>query len=334
MRSFARYIVLLAFGTVAASRLPAAAANSLAAIDQHALRAPRAVERSVATLAAYLTRSADDDRDKVRAIYRWVTDRIAYDVEAFLAKRYGDNRTQTVLKKRRGVCVGYANLVRDLCREAGIEAVVVVGASKGYGFQPGKSIPDVDHAWNAVKVDGRWTLLDATWGAGVIRAKKFVKVFDPYYFLTPPDQFIFTHFPKDRHWQLLRQPISAKEFARQPRVGKELFQMGVSAAAVRQQLKDGDVVKAWQRPGAKVTIRQAPLQGLLRAGSSYRFRIETADYTSFAVFYQGQWIYLQRNGPVFECTVEAAKAGQLILRGKPRDSKDDYYWDILGYVVG
>jgi uncharacterized protein (TIGR03000 family) len=41
------------------------------------------------------------------------------------------------------------------------------------------------HAWNAVKLDGEWHLVDATWGAGGIKDKQFVKKFKDYYFLAP-----------------------------------------------------------------------------------------------------------------------------------------------------
>ena len=35
---------------------------------------------------------------------------------------------------------------------------------------------------------------------------------DEYYFMPDPRQLIFTHYPLDQRWQLLRQPISTEEF--------------------------------------------------------------------------------------------------------------------------
>ena len=60
------------------------------AIDQHALHTPKSAERTIASLAAYLTRPARNDREKARAIFRWITANIAYDdVAAMTGTRLG-----------------------------------------------------------------------------------------------------------------------------------------------------------------------------------------------------------------------------------------------------
>lgn len=41
------------------------------------------------------------------------------------------------------------------------------GYSKGYGYTVGQAFEgDSTHAWNAVYLEGRWHLLDSTWGSG------------------------------------------------------------------------------------------------------------------------------------------------------------------------
>jgi hypothetical protein len=47
--------------------------NAFAAIDAHALNAPANVEKSVETLAKYLTAPAKNNKEKARAIFRWIT---------------------------------------------------------------------------------------------------------------------------------------------------------------------------------------------------------------------------------------------------------------------
>src|SRR4051812_15796913 len=79
-------------------------------IDRHALSAPPAVERSVSSLAACLVQPARNDQEKVRAIYRWMTDRIAYDAETFLSGAAPETRAEAILYRRRGVCSGYTAL--------------------------------------------------------------------------------------------------------------------------------------------------------------------------------------------------------------------------------
>src|SRR5579859_2355769 len=56
-------------------------------IDRHALDTPKSAERSIAGLAAYLIRPARDDREKARALFRWITANIAYDDIAALTGR-------------------------------------------------------------------------------------------------------------------------------------------------------------------------------------------------------------------------------------------------------
>ena len=66
----------------------------------------------------------------------------------------------------------------------------------GNAFVPGEGI---DHAWNAVFISGSWRLLDCTWGAGKTDAlgQHFKKQLDEHFFITDPDELIYTHFPYD-----------------------------------------------------------------------------------------------------------------------------------------
>lgn len=47
--------------------------------------------------------------------------------------------------------------------------MTVPGYSKGFGYQTGQSFSgEFDHAWNAVYLEGRWHLVDSTWGSGLV----------------------------------------------------------------------------------------------------------------------------------------------------------------------
>lgn len=47
--------------------------------------------------------------------------------------------------------------------------MTVPGYSKGFGYQLGQSFSgEFDHAWNAVFLEGRWHLVDSTWGSGLV----------------------------------------------------------------------------------------------------------------------------------------------------------------------
>ncbi len=189
------------------------AQEDYSAIDQHAISAPSEVSNSVEALTKYLVEPAKNDTEKVRAIHKWITENISYDVEALESGDYGKQSVPEVLKSKKGVCSEYSSVFGALATQAGLEAVTVIGFSKGPGFGSDSVAPDADHAWNAVKADGEWYLLDCTWAAGYVDASsKFVRKAFDHYFMTPPDQFIYDHLPEVSKWQLLDTPINRKQF--------------------------------------------------------------------------------------------------------------------------
>jgi hypothetical protein len=195
-------------------------------IDAHALAAPKSSEESVQSLAAYLIEPAANDREKARAIFRWICENIDYDLEAYFTGRIGSTNSTDVLKSRSSVCSGYSDLFSSLAGEAGLETVKIRGYGKGYSYRPGDNFTGpYNHAWNAVKINGTWYLVDATWGAGYLGNAGYVRLFDDHYFLTQPSQFIFDHLPDEERWQLLDEPLSKAEFERLVYVESDFFNL-------------------------------------------------------------------------------------------------------------
>ncbi|MEW6281075.1 MAG: transglutaminase domain-containing protein [Candidatus Eremiobacterota bacterium] len=197
-----------------------------ATIDRHAMAAPPAAEASLEALAAYLVRPARTGEERARSVYRWVTARISYDVEALLSGNKPDQNAEAVLRRRTAVCAGYSQLYAALAREAGLDVAVVSGDCR---VVPGK--PPESHAWNAVRLGGKWRLLDSTWGAGWVdrNGRAFHREFQNHYFLTPPEQLIFTHFPEEPRWQLLGRQRPRQEFESYPIVSSSYFACGIEA---------------------------------------------------------------------------------------------------------
>jgi len=211
----------LALPAALAAQLPPATApggqpaGRFAAVDSLADAAPAEAERSVPELAAYLARAGSDETAKARALYRWIAGHVDYDVRSFLAGGGGDVSPEAVLRSRISVCEGYARLAEALGTAMGLEVRVVPGWSKGYGYTSGQRFEGpTNHAWNVIRIGGRWRLMDATWGAGYLdEHRQFVRHFQEYYFLTAPESFVFDHLPQDAQWQLLDRPVSASEYA-------------------------------------------------------------------------------------------------------------------------
>ncbi len=189
-------------------------------IDKHALAASYYEKSSIPKLAAYLIEPAQNDFEKARAIYRWVCDNIKYDALAYATNTitYQSTLTENVLKTGRTVCSGYSSIFGDLATEAGLEVVSIGGIAKGAGYKLGQKIDESNHAWNAVKLDGRWYFIESTWGAGGVSGTRFIKKFKESYFLPAPEVFVYSHFPDNPKWQLLEKPFDLSDFQTSPHV--------------------------------------------------------------------------------------------------------------------
>ncbi|MGG3660141.1 transglutaminase domain-containing protein [Bacillus pseudomycoides] len=86
-----------------------------------------------------------DEHEKVKAIHDYVVKHVSYDTSFQAYTAY------EALANRSAVCQGYALLTYQLLKEAGIENHIVTGTGNG---QP--------HAWNQVKIEGKWYHLDTT----------------------------------------------------------------------------------------------------------------------------------------------------------------------------
>lgn len=235
---------------------------SYAAVDRYALQAPASAERNLEELAGYLRKVGAGSEERTRAIYRWVTDRIAYDTTSFFAGTIPDQSPDTVLRKRTAVCAGYANLFEALASRCRLECQVVRGEIRRDPEDPAGQ--QRSHAWVAVRLGGRWQLLDPTWGSGYVdfKSRRFNRRFNPYYFLVPPDQLIFSHIPTERAWQLLPRPRTLQEIESMPHVTSSYFRYDVRAREQRGQLVSAE--------GLQLKFRTAP--GVRLSASVYRGR--------------------------------------------------------------
>ncbi|KAE8377049.1 hypothetical protein BDV26DRAFT_293604 [Aspergillus bertholletiae] len=177
--------------------------------DTHAARYPRESLPSsdLAWLARELTAPFLSSTDKARALFTWLHHNIEYDVNAFFNHCVKPSTPASTLATGLAVCEGYAALFVILATHAGLEAVIVPGHGKGYGYEApalGAPVPPVSatgHAWSAVRIDnGQWKLLDACWGAGVVQGpgQPYKKHFNPAMFTDSNDEFGLRHYPSNR----------------------------------------------------------------------------------------------------------------------------------------
>jgi hypothetical protein len=284
-------------------------------IHKHALKAPPEVETSVPKLAAYLVQTTKNDREKVRCIYRWMTDRLTYNPDQEAAEKGGEPTPEKVLQARAANSEGYVCLFKALCAEAGIEVIRIPGYAKSPDSRSTDALKP-NHVWTAVKLDKSWLLVDVTLGSFEMnpQTKKWEKRYQEYYCFTPPERFAFTHFPKDAAHQFLSTPISAEKFRQRLVVPDELLKYGAQPDKIQACLDKpgfrGFVKLNWDRD-SPLLILDIPLEKHLKQGERYPFYF-AAPLTP-AIKIGDSKTSLAKYGTVFSSDLTAA-AGHLQLK--------------------
>lgn len=185
--------------------------------------------RYLGELVEELLRGVTDDSTRAKILHDWVADNISYDTESFFSGSIGNQGYAEVLRTGKAVCAGVAGLFNELCATAGLECVTISGYARGFGFEvfEPEDPTEQNHAWNAVFLNGRWRLIDATWNAGHYADGGYKKHYSTQYLFALPEDMIHTHFPADPQWQLLEEPLSAEGFLRLPYLRGEFFRLGL-----------------------------------------------------------------------------------------------------------
>jgi hypothetical protein len=215
--------------------------NFTRADNRAVLHEGRSLE-NLPVLAHDLTFNLDTEVEKLRAIYRWVCHNISGDIRqnnitsrkrekyrndsiAYLKwnAEYKRIAFKTLLRRKKTMCTGYAYLIKELCFLANIEAVIV----DGYGRTVASNVEALDmtnHSWNAVKLNDKWYLCDATWSSGyMVNDALFINDYNAGYFLAEPKLFAKNHYPIQEKW-LLNATLSASEFVESPLIYGATFE--------------------------------------------------------------------------------------------------------------
>jgi hypothetical protein len=168
------------------------------------------------------------------------------------------------LQTRKGLCTDYAVLYAQVCREAGISAIVVTG----YALQHDIMIPTGSHDWVVVKNGSQWTITDPTWGAGAVDNGRFVQRTNWTWFQASPQIAVKTHMPYDPMWQMLSFPLRHDE------LGSTAF----AAAAKRPVFAYNDSLNAWFRQSRLERLQQASARIRRFGGATNPFIMTELDW--------------------------------------------------------
>ena len=121
-----------------------------------------------------IVNNTDDIIEKHKLIFKWITSNVTYlqadsDVGTvdfndgeYLLARLETNTTQNIygaIVNKEAVCDGIADAYKYICNCCNLECVIVDGYI-------GDLSENKYHAWNLVKVNDEWYMVDATWNLG------------------------------------------------------------------------------------------------------------------------------------------------------------------------
>jgi hypothetical protein len=308
-----------------------------ASLDKYARETPDKYSRDNLVLAEYLGRRAKNDLEKARLIYSWIATHIRYDDDSFNTGNYKNQGADSVFVSRTAVCDGFSSLFKELGLLMDLEVEKISGYSKGYGYQPGDKFSSTDHAWNAVKIDGIWQLIDVTWGSGdgeeIDNRLKTTMNFDPYWFCVQPEAFIFSHLPETEEWQLINQPITLRQFEDLPFLNSSFFQMGFDSKDAFQKAISG-VTKEFVETSLinyPVKVIELPIVKKIQRGRDYIFSIQSDYLESVMIYDIGNWIQFKREGNIFK--IKHAPIGEKLKILVKVNWYDKEYWTIVVYDI-
>ena len=144
------------------------------------------VAEEVANALKDLDLDGKTDYEKIRSINDFICDRVEYDN----AHVYDDTyklkfSAYAALINGTAVCQGYANLFYRMALEAGIDCRIISGEAFN-----GTSIEK--HAWNIVRLGGKYYYIDVTWNDGSKSDKYFLVGKDSF-----GDHFPYTEFTEE-----------------------------------------------------------------------------------------------------------------------------------------
>ena len=137
------------------------------------------------------------DYEKVVSIFDWIVLKTTYDEYAYYQTKYNGQQPmkyacyylEGVFLDNQGlaVCDGYSKAFSLLCNMEGIDCVRITGTGNT-GTEMG------GHAWNKVKIDGKWYMVDITWAETISSGVNYdIETVTHRYFLIDHTDFQTSH---------------------------------------------------------------------------------------------------------------------------------------------
>lgn len=179
------------------------------AIDKQVLAFPAV--HNTKELSDIIKANYKGEKQQTYAIYSWLSHYIKYDLPALNRKPTmlsKEEALQEVFKSKLAICQGYADIFVQVSHSLGLQCALVEGLTK-----QNDKVDALPHVWCVVNMNGKWQLVDPTWGAGMVVNGKYESKISHLYFCADPEFLIKTHLPFDPIWQLMENPLTYQLFS-------------------------------------------------------------------------------------------------------------------------
>lgn len=232
-----------------------------------------------------------------------------------------------------GSCAVFANVMHRLLDEAGLEVKTIYGMVKGGGISSYINGMPANHVWNAVKIDGIWHLLDATWGAGYLGRDGFHREQSDLFFMVPPQRAVLSHYdPADQFGYQAKLRVDQEIFKRIGGDATYLAAIGFDANSILK-MQTGEnrrkLVGTFNPLSASFRVIEAPLASRLQR-RPVKFRIESPTYEELMVLQGKNWTPMRKSGNLHSIEFRPVDGELLVMA---RRAKEHEYEALLAYSV-
>lgn len=231
---------------------------------------PSAMLEEPKKLAKYLSKHTATELEKAWIVFMWIAHNIKYEPGASAPKEkiVKNQDPAVVLSRKQAVSTGYCYLLKELVGCLGFTCTIIQGFARVFSLPSEKKESSLsEHEWVAIQISSRWYLIDPTWAAGYIDSERgnFVFDFEPFWFMTPPHEFIYSHLPKDAKWQFLEgKPIDEKTFLSLLFVNPVFFRYSISIfddQKTNSASNEPELIKVVSKDGSNfLTVESGVLQ--------------------------------------------------------------------------
>lgn len=125
------------------------------------------VLNEITTISNGICEGIDDDYEKLRAISKWVSENICYDLDALGPDGFSSDvlSLDYVLKNKRSLCGGFSNITAALCTAQKIECYNVHGIKLRNTETLESAKSNAPHQCNFAVIDGRRIWVDTLWNS-------------------------------------------------------------------------------------------------------------------------------------------------------------------------